>query len=185
MALHPGIATGLSGLRQTNIFNGSSVGGAARFDPGRFLCTIAAPLAAAGPIEGMSVQAGGEKAEGRLSGLRVLVVEDEFLVAMLLEDMLGELGHRVIGPVADAAEALAMAQREEMEVAILDVNLAGTDTYSIAAALSARGIPFIFATGYGRASLRAPYRDAPLLQKPFQLGDLENVFLAVFSASGA
>ena len=83
------------------------------------------------------MQAGDEKADGRVSGLRVLVVEDEFLVAMLLEDMLGELGHRVIGPIADAAEALAMAQRGDMEVAILDLNLAGTDTYPIAAAGSA------------------------------------------------
>jgi CheY-like chemotaxis protein len=153
--------------------------------PGGFLCTIGGAAAGGRREEGISVQAVDEKADGRVSGLRVLVVEDEFLVALLLEDMLGELGHRVIGPVADVAEALVMAQREDVEIAILDVNLAGTDTYSIAAALSARGIPFIFATGYARANLRDPYRDAPLLQKPFQMSDLEKALLTPFSASGA
>lgn len=127
--------------------------------------------------------AGDEQTNRR--GLQVLVVEDEYLVALLLEDMLAELGHQVIGPVGDAGKALEMAQRDPMDIAILDVNLAGLDTYSIAAALSARAIPFIFATGYGRAKLRPPYRDAPMLQKPFQLSELERAFADVFSASGA
>ncbi len=121
----------------------------------------------------------------RVAELRVLVVEDEYLVAMLLEDMLTELGHRVIGIAGDVATALEMAQREEMEVAILDVNLGGAETYPIADVLLARGIPFLFATGYGRAGLPPPYRDAPVLQKPFQLAGLENAFAAIFAKSDA
>ena len=111
----------------------------------------------------------------RDTGLRVLVVEDDYLVSLLLEDMLTDLGHRIIGPASEPANALDLAQREEMDVAVLDVNLRGAETYPIAAALAARAIPFIFATGYGRHSLRAPYGDAPLLKKPFQQSDLEKV----------
>jgi CheY-like chemotaxis protein len=110
------------------------------------------------------------------SGLRVLVVEDEALVALLLEDMLAELGHEVIGPVAQLAKALEIARHEELDIAILDVSLNGGNTYSVAEALGARGIPFVFATGYGRAALVEPYTDAPLLQKPFRQSDLQDIF---------
>ena len=97
----------------------------------------------------------------RASGLRVLLVEDENLVALLLEDMLAELGHTVVGPVARLDKALETAQREAFDVAILDVNINGEDSYPIAEALAARGIPFVFSTGYGKKSLPAPYIDLP------------------------
>lgn len=100
--------------------------------------------------------------------LRVLLVEDETAIAMMLEDMLAELGYRVIGPVARLDKALAMAQREAVDVALLDINLDGSEVYPVAAALAARGIPFAFCTGYGKAGLRAPYDDHPILPKPFQ-----------------
>lgn len=100
--------------------------------------------------------------------LRVLLVEDENLIALLLEDMLAELGHTVVGPVARLGKALEMARGETFDVAILDLNISGGDTYPIAAALAARDIPFVFSTGYSKLSLRAPYRDHPTLQKPFQ-----------------
>jgi CheY-like chemotaxis protein len=112
----------------------------------------------------------------RPSGLRVLLVEDENLIALLLEDMLADLGHTVIGPLARLDKALEAAQREEFDVAILDVNINGGDTYPIAEALAVRDIPFFFSTGYGKNSLRAPYRDCPTLQKPFQQDDLQKLF---------
>jgi CheY-like chemotaxis protein len=109
------------------------------------------------------------------SGLRVLLVEDENLVALLLEDMLAELGHTVVGPVARLDKALEIAQREAFDVAILDVNINGEEAYPIAEALAARGIPFVFSTGYDKQSLRAPYSDCPALQKPFERHDLQKL----------
>lgn len=106
-------------------------------------------------------------------GLRILLVEDEMMVALLVESMLGELGHDVVGPVARLDKALVMAERERLELAILDINIDGRDVYPIAAALAVRGIPFIFATGYGQGGLRAPYRDRPTLQKPYRRDDLK------------
>jgi CheY-like chemotaxis protein len=114
------------------------------------------------------------------SGLCVLLVEDENLIALLLEDMLADLGHTVIGPVARLDKALEIAQREEFDVAILDVNINGGDTYQIAEALAARDIPFVFSTGYGKNSLRAPYHNRPILQKPFQRDDLQKLFSEAF-----
>ncbi len=112
----------------------------------------------------------------RAFGLRVLLVEDENMVALLLEDFLAELGHTVVGPVARLDKALETAQREAFDIAILDVNINGEESYPIADALAARGIPFIFATGYDKKSLSAPYSDRPTLQKPFQRHDLEKLF---------
>ena len=117
--------------------------------------------------------------------LRVLVVEDETLVAILLEDMLTELGHQTIGPIARLSKGLEAAQREDMDIAILDVNLNGDNTFPIAGALDARGIPFIFATGYGRANLPKPFSKAPVLQKPFQQSDLRDILAQARKAADA
>ena len=81
---------------------------------------------------------------GRRGVFRVLLVEDENLVAILLEDMLAELGHSVVGPVARLNKALEMAQREAIDLAILYVNINGEQVYPVAEALAARGIPFVF-----------------------------------------
>ena len=115
------------------------------------------------------------------AGLRVLLVEDESLVAFLLEDMLTELGHTVVGPVARVAPAVEIAQRETLDFAILDVNLNGEQSYPIADALALRDIPFAFSTGYDPKSLRPPYRDRPTLQKPFQTQDLRKLFAQAFA----
>ena len=120
----------------------------------------------------------------RASGLRVLVVEDENMIALLLEDMLVELGHTVVGPVARLDKALEMAQREAFDVAILDVNINGGEVYPIAEALAARGIPFVFSTGYDKKSLPAAYCDRPALQKPFQRHDLEKLFAELCPHAG-
>jgi DNA-binding response OmpR family regulator len=113
-----------------------------------------------------------KKPDRGVAGLRILLVEDETMVALLLEDMLSELGHAVVGPVASLGKAMEMARDEAVDLAILDVNLDGKEAYPVAEALAARGIPFVFATGYGKGSLRAPYRDRVTLSKPFLLRDL-------------
>ena len=108
-----------------------------------------------------------------LAGRRILVVEDEMMIAMLVEDMLLELGCTVVGPAHGLAEALALAQSEPgLDAALLDVNLAGQPVFPVADALREKGVPAIFSTGYGDAGLRDIDRGAPVLQKPFRAGDL-------------
>jgi CheY-like chemotaxis protein len=105
-------------------------------------------------------------------GRRVLVVEDEVFVAMYLEDMLISLGFTVVGPAGRLAEGLQLAKASEFDVAILDVNLAGEFSYPIADALTARGIPYIFATGYGSRGLDQAHRSKGALRKPFGAKEL-------------
>lgn len=110
-----------------------------------------------------------------LSTLRVLVVEDEALVSMLVEDMLSDLGCTVIGPAAELEEALRLAGSAEMDAALLDVNLAGRPIFPVADVLKARGVPFAFASGYGAAGLSEAHRGSLVLQKPFRETDLRRV----------
>jgi CheY-like chemotaxis protein len=117
-----------------------------------------------------------EQPSPRASGLRVLLVEDEIMVALLLEEMLAELGHTVVGPVARLERALEMSQREPLDAAILDVNINGREVYPVAEALAARDIPFAFVTGYGGKGLCKLYCDRPTLQKPFRRRDLGELF---------
>lgn len=104
--------------------------------------------------------------------MRILLIEDEMLVAMLLEDMLVDIGHEVVGPLADIGKAVEVARSEPVDIAILDVNVNGQAVYPVAEVLAARGVPFAFATGYGAAGLSEPWRDRPTLQKPFHRDDL-------------
>jgi two-component SAPR family response regulator len=98
---------------------------------------------------------------------RVLVVEDEAMIALLVEDMVLEFGSEVVGPAAKFDEAMKLAREAEIDAAILDVNLGGQVIFPVAAALEERGIAFIFATGYGTNALPARYRASPTLPKPF------------------
>jgi CheY-like chemotaxis protein len=109
--------------------------------------------------------------------LAVLVVEDEMLVGMLVEDMLSEIGCTVAGVATGLDDALRLAREAEIDFAILDVNLDGRESYPVAEALRARGLPFAFATGYGRGGLDEAYADVPTLPKPFRLADLEALLL--------
>jgi CheY-like chemotaxis protein len=118
-------------------------------------------------------------ADAPTAALRILVVEDELMIRMLLEDMLGELGHTIAVAAARIDEALEAAKTAEFDLAILDVNLNGEPISPVADALVARGVPFVFATGYGEHGLPAPYRDRPTLKKPFQLEGLEQMLLSV------
>lgn len=113
-----------------------------------------------------------QTAPSGLSGLRVLVVEDEAAIALLLEDMLLDLGCEVLGPVGRLPDALKLAEADGVDVAILDVNLGGVAIYPVADALRLRGVPFLFSTGYGAGGIDAAFRDRPVLQKPFSQTDL-------------
>jgi len=102
--------------------------------------------------------------------LRILVVEDEALVAMLMEDTLEELGHEVSAVASRLHDARELARTGDFDLAILDVNLDGRPSYPIAQALKERGIPFAFATGYGNKGLDQSFVGIPTLAKPF-VGD--------------
>jgi len=104
---------------------------------------------------------------------RILVIEDEMLIAMLLEDMLSDLGHEVVGAVTRVNDALTAVTRDDFDIAILDLHLNGQSAYPVADALIDRGVPFAFATGYGESGLPEKYRGRPILQKPFAREDLE------------
>jgi CheY-like chemotaxis protein len=110
---------------------------------------------------------------------RVLVVEDEVMIRMLLEEMLGDLGYDVAGAAGGLDEAMALARDADIDVAILDVNLSGNPVYPVAEVLAERGVPFIFSTGYGEQGLPDSYRDCQLLQKPFQTENLEQALAGV------
>jgi CheY-like chemotaxis protein len=110
---------------------------------------------------------------------RILLVEDEMMVAWLVADMLGDLGCEVVGPAGHVDRALTMIATEIIDAAVLDLNLGGVRSYPIADALTARGIPFVFATGYGEDSVLDRYRLWPVLPKPVERAKLQCVLSAM------
>ena len=120
-------------------------------------------------------------ANGGFAGKRILVVEDEMIVAMLIEDILTDMGATVIGPAARVSRAIELLSVESVDAALLDVNLAGEMTTPVAEELRRRGIPFAFATGYGVAGVPEGFAGQPLLQKPFQERDLQEVMTRVLA----
>jgi CheY-like chemotaxis protein len=114
---------------------------------------------------------------------RLLVVEDEYLIRMLLEDMLADLGYDVAAAVGTIAEASELAAHGDFNAAILDVNLDGEEVYPVAEILAKRGLPFVFVTGYGERSLNELYRDHPALQKPFQAEQLKIMLAEILAAA--
>ena len=100
------------------------------------------------------------------------------LVAMNIEDMLLELGHEVAGLASRLGPALSLAREGRFDLAMLDVNLAGEPSFPVADVLRQRGIPFLFATGYGVQGIAEGYRSAFVLQKPFRARDLEQALRA-------
>jgi CheY-like chemotaxis protein len=116
-----------------------------------------------------------------LTGRRVLVIEDESMVMMLLQDMLEDIGCVVVGSASRIAEATEKARSLAFDAAILDVNLNGVQTFPVAAALAKRGVGFVFATGYGTASLPPEFAGTPVLQKPFEQQELERALRAALA----
>lgn len=118
-----------------------------------------------------------------LEGLRVLLVEDEGPVAMLLEDMLQDLGCSVAASAASVPEALRAISQNDFEFALLDVNLAGVKVDPVAEELARRGTPFAFASGYGKAGLRQDLQERPVVQKPFRLDELRQTIRLALQGS--
>jgi len=120
---------------------------------------------------------------GVLNGKRVLLVEDEALVAMLVEDMLADEGCEVAATASRLGEALSMASDPSLrfDIAILDVNLAGEPVFAVAEVLEKRGVPFAFATGYGAGGLPDDWKIRPTLQKPFTAADVHAVLERIVS----
>jgi CheY-like chemotaxis protein len=106
--------------------------------------------------------------ENLLAGRRILVVEDEMLILLMIEDMLADLGCKFVGAATNVDEALALINAEAFDAAMVDVNLDGMTSYPVADALAVRGVPFVFSTGYSGQSLAEGYRHRPMLGKPYR-----------------
>ena len=121
-----------------------------------------------------------------LKGRRVLVVEDESLVAMLLETILEDLGCIPVGPAASVEDGLEKVRgQEKLDLALLDVNVAGREVFPVADALAERGVPVVFSTGYGEAGLPEKWRGTQALQKPFTEQAVRDALLKAINVSRA
>jgi CheY-like chemotaxis protein len=119
-----------------------------------------------------------------LQGRRVLVIEDESLVAMLLETILDDMGCTVVGPESNIDDGLRSATSEAgLDAALLDVNVAGREVFPVAEALRARGVPFVFSTGYGEAGLPEHWRGNPTIQKPFTEAAIRDALMKALNIS--
>lgn len=114
----------------------------------------------------------------KLANKRILVVEDEVVIAMMLQDMLAEMGAVVVGPAYNLKSGLALAECTEIDGAVLDVNLGDSTSADIADLLASRKIPFMLATGYGQATDNR--HNVPVLQKPCLQHDLELALAKLF-----
>jgi len=105
-----------------------------------------------------------------LSGRHILLVEDDFIIALDQAASLEEAGARVVGPAATVGAALELlANTDRLDGAVLDVHLRGQTSYPVADVLKARSVPFVFLTGYDRSIISASYADVPVCEKPFNL----------------
>ncbi|MDR6952760.1 CheY-like chemotaxis protein [Ancylobacter sp. 3268] len=121
-----------------------------------------------------------------LAGRGIFVVEDEPLVALMVEAMIEELGAVVIGSARRPSDALdfVAARHGEIDVALLDLNLGGIESYDVAQAAADQGIPVVFSTGYDDDAINEPWRGRPLLSKPFQLAQLEAALAQAVASRG-
>jgi CheY-like chemotaxis protein len=122
-----------------------------------------------------------EQHAGRLSGARLLIVEDDYLIALDLTQALEELGVEVVGPAGSLKQALALVGQEAdaLDAALLDINLHDQRVYPVADALAARGVPFIFLTGYDRQVVPEQYADVPRCEKPMDMAALPQLLIKV------
>ena len=119
------------------------------------------------------------------SGTRVLLVEDEGLVALMIEDMLDELGFEVVASAAHVSKACELASAASFDLGLLDVNLAGEFVFPVARILRARNIPFLFSTGYGGPPLEEEFRNAPAIGKPFTADQLSEKLRTLLPTSSS
>jgi len=110
--------------------------------------------------------------EPQLGDLRILVVEDEMLIAEMIADTLQEAGYLVVGPATSLEPGKTLANNEDLDGAFLDINLAGQASFAIADILQGRGVPVVFLTGYHQSAIPEAYRHCARLWKPFQLDQL-------------
>ena len=115
----------------------------------------------------------------------VLLVEDEVMIRMMVADMLEELGYVIAGESGDIDEGIRLVQAIDFDIAILDVNVNGRVITPVAEAVQMRGLPFVFATGYGAQGLPEKFRDRPTLQKPFQIETLARTIETVLKGIAA
>ncbi len=125
---------------------------------------------------------GNFKAGSRIS---ILLVEDEVMIRMMVADMLEELGYTIAGEAGDIDEGIRLVQAIDFDIAILDVNVNGKVITPVAEAVQMRGLPFVFATGYGAQGLPEKFRDRPTLQKPFQIETLARTIETVLKGIAA
>ncbi|MBX9820029.1 response regulator [Afipia birgiae] len=125
---------------------------------------------------------GNFKAASRTS---ILLVEDEVMIRMMVADMLEELGYTIAGEAGDIDEGIRLVQAVDFDIAILDVNVNGKVITPVAEAVQMRGLPLVFATGYGAQGLPEKFRDRPTLQKPFQIETLARTIEAVLKGIAA
>jgi DNA-binding response OmpR family regulator len=118
-----------------------------------------------------------------LEGVRVLVVEDEYLVAVLIEQILESAGCIVMGPVPRLRDALDAVDQDDYDAAVLDVNLAGERINPVADALSERDVPFMFVTGYGANALPREYAERPHIGKPFRMAELLGMLSSILKCN--
>ncbi|KDP94102.1 response regulator [Brevundimonas sp. EAKA] len=119
-----------------------------------------------------------------LNGRRILVVEDESLVAMLLETILEDMECIPVGPASNIDDGEAMARDTvDLDAALLDVNVAGRQVFPVAEALKARGVPFVFSTGYGEGGLPEEWRGATTIQKPFTEAAVRDALMKVMGVA--
>lgn len=123
-----------------------------------------------------------------LSSRRILIVEDESLVAMLLETILEDMGCVTVGPISNIEDALTLLSGDEagtLDGALLDVNVAGREVFPVADVLKARGVPFVFSTGYGQGGLPDEWRNQATIQKPFTEAAVEQALMTALGVANA
>ena len=161
------------------------LGGKADFDwnPGGLRCEFSIPRSELTKSRSVQEMRSGKGGNGAIAGLngggkpRVLLVEDEALVAMMIQETLAEFGFQVVGPVSTASEALASARNSHFDAAVLDINLGDGLVYTVAEILGKRGVPFVFVTGYDADSVDPKFSGVPVLQKPIERDMLQKIFL--------
>ncbi|MEX0589696.1 MAG: response regulator [Xanthobacteraceae bacterium] len=120
-----------------------------------------------------------------LNGVRVFVVEDEFAVLLLVEDMLADLGCVLVGTASRMLDAVGKAQDMHFDAAVLDVNINGEPITPVAEVIEGRRVPIVFTTGYGISGIDPRWRDHPVLQKPYRLEEFAAALERALGKAGA